>query len=96
MGRLAPEALTDPRPFVELVGVTKRFGATVALDAVDVEVKTGTVHAIIGENGAGKSTLGKIVAGVLQPDAGTLKVGGQAVHFGSPRDALEHLSLIHI
>ena len=90
MGRLAPEALTEPRTYVELVGVTKRFGATVALDAVDVAVETGTVHAIIGENGAGKSTLGKIVAGVLQPDAGTLRVGGQAVHFGSPRDALEH------
>jgi ABC-type sugar transport system ATPase subunit len=90
VGRLAPAALTDPRPFVELVGVTKRFGATVALDAVDVEVMTGTVHAIVGENGAGKSTLGKIVAGVLQPDAGTLKVGGQAVRFGSPRAALDH------
>ena len=90
MGRLAPDALTEPQPFVELVGVTKRFGATVALDAVDVAVTTGTVHAIIGENGAGKSTLGKIVAGVLQADAGTLKVGGQAVRFGSPRDALGH------
>ena len=89
MGRLAPEALTEPRPYVELVGVTKRFGATVALDGVDVAIEPGTVHAIIGENGAGKSTLGKIVAGVLQPDAGTLIVGGQAVRFGSPRDALD-------
>ena len=90
MGRLAPEALAEPRPFVELVGVTKRFGATVALDAVDVAVMSGTVHAIIGENGAGKSTLGKIVAGVLPPDAGTLKVAGEPVRFGSPRDALDH------
>ncbi len=90
MGKLTPEAQPQASPHVELVGVTKRFGATVALDAIDVKVTTGTVHAIIGENGAGKSTLGKIVAGVLQPDAGTLQVGGQAVHFGSPRDALEH------
>lgn len=90
MGRLAPEALTEPQTYVELVGVTKRFGATVALDAVDVAIETGTVHAVIGENGAGKSTFGKIVAGVLQPDAGTLEVEGRAVHFGSPRDALDH------
>ncbi len=82
--------MTDLRPHVELVGVTKRFGATVALDEVDISVTTSTVHAIVGENGAGKSTLGKIVAGVLQPDAGTLRVEGQAVHFGSPRDALDH------
>ena len=90
MGRLTPGAQPEPRPYVELVGVTKRFGATVAVDEVDLAVATGTVHAIVGENGAGKSTLGKIVAGVLQPDAGTLQVGGQAVHFGSPRDALDH------
>jgi len=90
VGRLTPEAQPQPRPHVELVGVTKRFGATVALDEIDLAVASGTVHAIVGENGAGKSTLGKIVAGVLQPDAGTLKVGGQAVHFGSPRDALDH------
>jgi ABC-type sugar transport system ATPase subunit len=90
VGRLAPGAQPEPRPYVELVGVTKRFGATVAVDEVDFAVTTGTVHAIVGENGAGKSTLGKIVAGVLQPDAGTLNVGGQAVHFGSPRDALDH------
>jgi ABC-type sugar transport system ATPase subunit len=90
VGELTPQAQPHAHPHVELVGVTKRFGATVALDAVDVEVATGTVHAIIGENGAGKSTLGKIVAGVLQPDAGTLKVGGRAVRFGSPRDALDH------
>ena len=90
MGRLAPGAQPEQRPYVELVGVTKRFGATVALDEVDFAVTTGTVHAIVGENGAGKSTLGKIVAGVLQPDAGTFHVGGQAVHFGSPRDALDH------
>ncbi len=90
MGELTPEAQPHTRPHVELVDVTKRFGATVALDGVDVAVRSGTVHAIVGENGAGKSTLGKIVAGVLQPDAGTLKVGGQAVRFGSPRDALHH------
>jgi simple sugar transport system ATP-binding protein/ribose transport system ATP-binding protein len=90
VGRLTPAALTEPRPHVELVGVTKRFGATVALDGVDIAIRTGTVHAIVGENGAGKSTLGKIIAGVIQPDGGDLRVEGQDVHFGSPRDALHH------
>jgi simple sugar transport system ATP-binding protein/ribose transport system ATP-binding protein len=90
VGRLTPEAQPPAQPHVELVGVSKRFGATVALSGVDLAVAPGTVHAIVGENGAGKSTLGKVVAGVLQPDAGTFKVGGQAVHFGSPRDALDH------
>ena len=90
MGKLTADTQLHAQPHVELVGVTKRFGATVALDEVDLAVAPGTVHAIVGENGAGKSTLGKIVAGVLQPDAGSLNVGGQAVHFGSPRDALDH------
>jgi simple sugar transport system ATP-binding protein/ribose transport system ATP-binding protein len=82
--------LTDSRTHVELVGVTKRYGATVALDEVDIAIQPGTVHAIIGENGAGKSTLGKVIAGVIQPDEGTLRVHGEAVRFGSPRDALDH------
>jgi simple sugar transport system ATP-binding protein/ribose transport system ATP-binding protein len=90
VGRLTPDSQPGAGPLVELVGVTKRFGATVALDEVDLAITAGTVHAIVGENGAGKSTLGRIVAGVLQPDAGRLVVDGQVVTFGSPRDALGH------
>lgn len=90
MGGVTPDALTDSRTHVELVGVTKRYGATVALDEVDIAIQPGTVHAIIGENGAGKSTLGKVIAGVIQPDEGSLRVHGEEVRFGSPRDALDH------
>jgi simple sugar transport system ATP-binding protein/ribose transport system ATP-binding protein len=90
VGRLTLSAQPETQASVELVGVTKRFGATVALDAVSLAVGNGTVHAIIGENGAGKSTLGKVVAGVLQPDGGELRVGGRSMRFGSPRDALDH------
>ncbi len=69
--------------------IGKSFGATRALDDVTIEVKTGSVHAFVGENGAGKSTLGKIVAGVIPPDQGRLTVRGEAVTFRSPREALE-------
>jgi simple sugar transport system ATP-binding protein/ribose transport system ATP-binding protein len=77
-------------PHIELRGVTKKFGGTLALDGVDLTIVRGTVHSIIGENGAGKSTLGKIVAGVHAPDSGELRVAGRPVHFRSPRQALDH------
>jgi simple sugar transport system ATP-binding protein/ribose transport system ATP-binding protein len=75
---------------VELQGITKRYGATVAIDDATIAFSRGTVHALVGENGAGKSTLGKIVAGVVEADEGELRVAGQAVHFHSPRHALDH------
>ena len=86
MGRIVPAGTPDAH--VELRGVTKRFGGTVALDGVDMAIRFGTVHAIVGENGAGKSTVGKIIAGVLTPDAGQLTVSGAKVAFRSPRAAL--------
>ena len=87
---LPPEAHVElpPGAHVELRGVTKRFGGTVALDRVDITVRAGTVHALVGENGAGKSTAGKILAGVLTPDAGRLLLGGAETAFRSPRAAL--------
>ena len=54
-----------PVPFVELAGVTRRFGATVAVNDVTIAFAPGSIHALVGENGAGKSTLGRIVAGVI-------------------------------
>lgn len=71
-------------------GVSKRFGGVPALSDVSVTFRAGTVHALIGENGAGKSTLGKIIAGVLEPDEGTVSLGGEPVHLRSPRQALHH------
>jgi simple sugar transport system ATP-binding protein/ribose transport system ATP-binding protein len=74
---------------VELRGVTKRFGGTVALEQVHIAACAGTVHAIVGENGAGKSTAGKILAGALTPDSGQLLLHGTEVAFRSPRAALD-------
>ena len=73
---------------LEVRGINKRFGATVALDSVNLKIASGTIHSLIGENGAGKSTLGKILSGVYQLDSGEVELAGQTVTIGSPRDAL--------
>jgi rhamnose transport system ATP-binding protein len=73
---------------VDIVGVSKSFGAVRAVDNVSFRIKPGTIHALIGENGAGKSTLGKIISGVLRPDGGHIAINGEALSMRSPRDAL--------
>ena len=74
---------------LDLRGIGKSFGGTRALHEVFVPIRTGSVHAFVGENGAGKSTLGKIVAGVFPPEEGELILKGEPVTFRSPREALE-------
>jgi rhamnose transport system ATP-binding protein len=70
-------------------GLSKSFGETRAVRDVSLGVLPGSVHALVGENGAGKSTLGRIIAGVIQPDEGTVVIDGEPVHLRSPRDALD-------
>jgi ribose transport system ATP-binding protein len=72
---------------LEMRGVRKAFGATVALNRVDFGADAGEVHAVIGENGAGKSTLMKILAGALKADAGSIELDGRRYHPASPIDA---------
>src|SRR6185295_12944176 len=67
-------------------GVTKRFGATVALAGVDLTVRAGEIHALIGENGAGKSTLMKVLSGAIAPDAGALQLDGRPYAPRAPLD----------
>src|SRR4051794_2978066 len=74
---------------IELRDIVKRFPGVVANDGVDLTVRAGTVHAIVGENGAGKSTLMKTLYGAHRPDEGTIVVDGQQRHFRSPADAIE-------
>ncbi|HEY0443533.1 MAG TPA: ATP-binding cassette domain-containing protein, partial [Candidatus Limnocylindrales bacterium] len=76
-------------PLLEARGVSKYFGAVVAVEGVSLEVRGGEVNCLLGDNGAGKSTLIKILSGVHSPDVGTLAVEGKPVHFGSPRDAMD-------
>jgi general nucleoside transport system ATP-binding protein len=74
---------------VELTGVTKRFPGVVANRDIDLRVRAGTVHALVGENGAGKSTLMKILYGMQRPDEGTIRVDGRDVSFHDPGDAID-------
>jgi general nucleoside transport system ATP-binding protein len=81
---------------VELSGITKRFPGVVANSNVNIAVRAGTVHALVGENGAGKSTLMKILYGMQRPDEGTIEVNGSQVSFGSPADAIRAgIGMVH-
>ena len=81
---------------LEARDIRKAFPGVVALDGVSLKLRGHSVHALMGENGAGKSTLMKIIAGIHAPDAGELRLRGQAVRFASPREALQHgIAMIH-
>jgi general nucleoside transport system ATP-binding protein len=84
----ATETQPDAHDAVRVRGVGKRFPGVIANHDVDITIRSGTVHALIGENGAGKSTLMKILYGVQKPDEGTLVVNGKEVSFSSPTDAI--------
>src|SRR4026207_2210829 len=81
---------------LKLAKIRKSFGPTLALDGVDLELREGEVHALIGENGAGKSTLMNIIAGSLQPDHGTMEINGRPYSPSNPLEARTHgIALIH-
>jgi general nucleoside transport system ATP-binding protein len=80
---------TTTAPAVHLKGIGKRFPGVIANDDVNIEVRRGSIHAIVGENGAGKSTLMKILYGVQKPDAGTVEIDGNEVDLSSPADAIK-------
>jgi len=77
-------------PALEVTGATKRFGAVLALDGVDLHVNRGEVLALLGDNGAGKSTLIGCLSGVHRLDAGTVRMDGEDVEVTSPALARAH------
>jgi len=80
----------------EMLGIVKRFPGVVANDGIDLTVRTGEIHALMGENGAGKTTLMSILYGLMPPDAGEIIVRGAQVRFASPIDAIGHgLGMVH-
>jgi simple sugar transport system ATP-binding protein len=82
-----PAISPDAPVIVEMIGISKTFGAVTALVDVTIKLRKGEVLALVGDNGAGKSTLIKILSGFHHPDSGRIVYKGREVHFGSPRDA---------
>jgi ribose transport system ATP-binding protein len=90
------EDATMTEPVLTIEGVTKSFGAVKALTDGNFSLERGEIHALCGENGAGKSTLMNIIAGVLQPNSGEIRVDGKAVRIASPSAAqLLGIGLVH-
>lgn len=85
---VAGEMPSTDEPIVTLSGVTKRFPGIVANDSIDLALRPGEVHVLLGENGAGKSTLIGLLSGLQQPDEGEIRIDGKPCTIGSPREAL--------
>jgi rhamnose transport system ATP-binding protein len=83
------EAVTEPEALLRLTGIRKRYGGVQALRGVDFDVRSGEVHALVGENGAGKSTLIKIISGAETADEGTVEMTGQRLGGGNTSAALD-------
>ncbi|MGB3834600.1 MAG: sugar ABC transporter ATP-binding protein [Mesorhizobium sp.] len=84
------------QPIVSLENVTKRYSGVAALAEASFELLPGEIHALVGENGAGKSTLCKLIAGVVMPSEGMLRIDGQAVTFFEPKDASRYgISMVY-
>ena len=88
LGHRVIAASSGGLPVVRADAICKRFDATIALNAVDFDVRPGEIHAVVGENGAGKSTLIRILGGVHPPDSGRIFVSGKACAFASPHEAI--------
>ncbi|MGH3507696.1 MAG: sugar ABC transporter ATP-binding protein [Nocardioidaceae bacterium] len=80
--------MTEPNPLLTMSGIVKQFPGVRALDGVDLDVRAGEVHCLLGQNGAGKSTLIKVLAGAHQPDGGEIRWNGELVTLANPTAAI--------
>ena len=88
--------MSQTAPLLACRGLTKRFGAFTANDAVDLDLYAGRVHALLGENGAGKSTLMHMLSGRYRPDSGSILLSGRPVRFASPAQSLRRgIGMVH-
>src|ERR671918_2088405 len=83
-------------PVLEMHGITKRYPGVVANDAIDLDVRPGEIHALLGENGAGRSTLMNILYGLAVPDEGEILINGEATSIAGPSDAIRRgINMVH-
>ncbi|MDR3564136.1 MAG: ATP-binding cassette domain-containing protein, partial [Negativicutes bacterium] len=92
-----PMATSSPSPageseqgYLQASDITKQYATVPVLAGVDITLRPGRIHTIIGENGAGKSTLLKILSGLVQPTVGSLRLHGRPIVLASPRAAHQH------
>jgi simple sugar transport system ATP-binding protein len=99
--RVADEAArsslpAERAPALEMRGITKRFPGTLANDHIDLDVRPGEIHALLGENGAGKTTLMNILYGLIGPDEGEIRIDGETVTIRDPADAIARgIGMVH-
>ncbi len=89
-------SVPSPAPALEMRGITKRYPGVVANDHIDLDVRPGEIHALLGENGAGKTTLMNILYGLARPDEGEILLDGTPVRISGPSDAIARgISMVH-
>ena len=88
--------MAESGPVLQMRGITKRYPGVLANDEIDLDLRPGEIHALLGENGAGKSTLMNILYGLAVPDEGTILLDGEPVDILSPHDAIDRgISMVH-
>ena len=88
--------VAEPPPRLQMRGITKRYPGVVANDHIDLDVRAGEIHALLGENGAGKTTLMNVLYGLARPDEGEILLDGVPVHIADPADAIARgIGMVH-
>ncbi|MEO8570707.1 MAG: ABC transporter ATP-binding protein [Chloroflexota bacterium] len=88
--------MAEPTTVLEMRGITKRYPGVLANDAIDLDLRSGEIHALLGENGAGKSTLMNILYGLAVPDEGSILIDGKPVEITGPANAIARgISMVH-
>jgi simple sugar transport system ATP-binding protein len=93
---MTEDAARSEAPALEMRGITKRYPGVVANDHIDLDLRRGEIHALLGENGAGTTTLMNVLSGLARPDEGTILMDGKQIQIAGPSDAIARgISMVH-